>query len=285
MIVSKNQLKSVIGFTYEEITTVIDEIDKYYFTFYKPKKDQLGNIKIKNGVVQKRPITPSINTLKTIQYRIQNRILGKIPLISNINGGVKGKNNIENGAVHKGKEFIFQTDIEKFFPSVSSKMVFNALRYKGFSKIIADLLSKLVTYETEDSYRNNCLPQGTHTSTLMANVVIEKTALRILEIIKNRNITFTLWVDDWAFSSNEDFQDLIQQIILEIGAAGFKVSRDKTTYRHKNALITGVIVGKSGTVKVSETFRDKGNLNLTPDQIRGRKQYKDNVYRIAKKKV
>jgi len=283
MVTSKKQLTSIIGYSYEEITKVLEEVDKFYYTFYQPKKDNLGKPKIINGQVQKRPITPSVSTLELIQSRIQTRILEKIPLISNIKGGIKGSSNIMNGALHKGKEFIFQTDIEKCFPSISSKMVFNALRYRGFSKVIADLLAKLVTYETLDSYRINCLPQGTHTSTLIANIVLEKPASKILEIIKDRDITFTLWVDDWTFSSNQDFRDLVQPIISTIGCAGFKVSRDKTTYRHKKALITGIIVGKSGSIKVSESFREKGKQELSPEQIRGREQYQQNVYKMRKR--
>ena len=205
MITTKTQFKYITGYSVEEVQEVLSNIDTYYYSFSQIKKDEEGKPKIRNRKVQIRIFNPSKKELRDIQNKVQSKILSEIPLIENIRGGVKGVGNLDNAAVHKGKTYRFQTDIKNFFPSVSSKMIFNSLKAKGFSNSIAKLISKIVTYNTDESYRNDCLPQGNPTSTTVANLVMENVALRILKAIIDKDITFTVWVDDLTFSSMTDF--------------------------------------------------------------------------------
>lgn len=135
MIKTLNHLCSIIGYDKKEISEIVENIDHYYYEFSEIKyNSKTGLPKVKDGVTQKRFYNPSRKRLKDIQNKLQHKILSKVDLIPHIQGGVKGCGNIDNSKIHKGNVYRFQTDLTNFFPSVSDTMVFNALRYKGFSK-------------------------------------------------------------------------------------------------------------------------------------------------------
>jgi hypothetical protein len=78
MIKTKNELFVTLGYSSSEIDEILSNIDKYYYSYKKIKKNKLGEIQYKDGKIQKRKITPSKKDLKDVQNRIQQRILSKI---------------------------------------------------------------------------------------------------------------------------------------------------------------------------------------------------------------
>jgi len=284
MIKTLNHLCSIIGYDKKEIAEIVENIDHYYYEFSEIKyNSKTGLPKVKDGITQKRFYNPSRKRLKDIQNKLQHKILSKVDLIPHIQGGVKGCGNIDNSKIHKGNVYRFQTDLTNFFPSVSDSMVFNALRYKGFPKKVADTITKLTTFRTKDSWNSKSLPQGAPTSPTLSNIVFEKIDNQILDILKGENISYSRWIDDLTFSSNNDFREKCIPIIKCITGNGLKVSKPKTTYRKNKSIITGVIVGLS-TMKVTEKFRDKDESKMKPKQIKGRKAYKEQIYRKDKEK-
>src|SRR5690606_31291063 len=85
------------------------------------------------------------------------------------------------------------------------------------------------------------LPQGTPTSTHIANIVFLKIDNLLIEFCDKNNITYTRFVDDLTFSSQQDFQHLIPQILEIVTISGFRLSRRKTKYEG-NQKITGIKV-------------------------------------------
>lgn len=281
MIYSKKDFLRLIGYEEAELTNILNHIDSFYYEYSEIKYKTNGEPKTKNGEIQKRYFTPSCKSLKDIQNKIQTKILSKVPLLPNIKGGVKGNSNVSNAKPHKGKQYRFQTDLTNFFPSVTPQMVYNSLRAKGFSKQVADIITKLTTIKTTDSWADKSLPQGAPTSPMLANIVFEKIDIQILNLIEGKDIIYTRWIDDLTFSSEKDFHEQISPILSLIGKNGFKISRKKTTYKKNKSVITGVIVGMS-TMKVTEEFRQKGYGNLSQNQLQGRKAYKDFVFKTDK---
>lgn len=284
MVISLKHLLAILDCTEDELKDVLANIDYYYYTYSEIKYDQkTGLPKIKNDEVQKRHFDPSRKRLRDLQNRIQHKILSRIELIPNILGGVKGYSNVDNAKIHKGKIYRFQTDLTNFFPSVTKKMVYNSLRAKGFSKKVADILTKLTTINVAHSWKGSCLPQGAPTSPALANIVFEKIDFKILEIIKDEDIAYSRWIDDLTFSSNKEFQDKCNLILKCIGKNGLKVSKQKTTFRKNKSVITGVIAGIS-TMKVTEEFRNRDESNMKESQIKGRNAYKNQIFNKSKKK-
>lgn len=183
---TKNQFLQIIECSEDLLNNILKNIDSYYYEFEELKYNEDKSIKIKNGIIQKRYYNPSCKELKEIQNKIQSKILSKIELIPNILGGIQGNSNVKNAGIHKGKKYRFLTDLTNFFPSVSPYMVFNALRRKGISKQVANLITKLVTFKTKDSWREKSLPQGTPTSPQISNIVFEGIDLKILNLIEGK---------------------------------------------------------------------------------------------------
>lgn len=237
MIKSKRYLLYILQVSSERLDYILGHLDEFYYSFdrYKinkltgrPKRDANGNLKT-------RTINSSKGELKNIQSRIYQFLLSNVTLPDFFFGGVKGKNNILNARYHQGNKFIFTTDLKSFFPSISNKKVYETLVSIGFSPNIARIITKLIT-------RNHQVPQGIPTSTLIANLVFMPVGLKISDLAQKHNIKFTIYVDDITLSSPTDFQYLLPQFLEIINSNGFRISHDKTFYKTRNPIVTGVVV-------------------------------------------
>lgn len=249
MINTKKHLEYVLSCEYCELEKICSEIDLYYYESKLLKG-------YKNGEPQYRILYPSKGKLKLIQSQIKNNILSKIQFPWYVQGGVKKRDNITNASLHLGKKYKFMTDIKKFFPSVTHKMVYSTLIQNGFSPDIAHILTKLTTYKGE-------LPQGTPTSSYLANLVFIKTDKKILELCEQLNITYSRFIDDLSFSSPSDFKPETLKLLDIIKKEGFQISHKKTFYKTKNAVITGVQVGQN---RLDATPDFKTKMNSIPDE-------------------
>ncbi len=228
LLYEKSQLKLLcrdIGSNPETIKSICSNIDQYYTVWTEKKIDKKngGLKKYKDGTVKMRRITPSLNELKSIQKRIKSRILAKIDLPKEIHGGVKKRNNISNAKPHQGNKYQFTTDLQSFFPSISHKQVYRTFLELGFSNHYSRWLTKLTTWEYK-------LPQGTPTSTHIANLVFLKTDFSLLNLCNKHDIVYTRYIDDLTFSSPVNFKEHLPKLIEIIIEGGFNISYRKTKY-------------------------------------------------------
>ncbi len=219
-----------------EVEYLCKNIKSYYGKWVEEKKDKVtGKIKTyTDGTPKKRIIRPSYSRLKQIQKSIKINILSKIELPENIQGGVKKKSNITNAKTHQGNKYQFATDLQVFFPSVTYKQIFKLFLNLGYSNHIAHWLTKLTSIEFE-------LPQGTPTSTAIANLVFIETDKKLIALCNANQITYTRFVDDLTFSASKDFRSLINEILSIVRSSGFKISYRKTKYEGDQTL-TGIKV-------------------------------------------
>lgn len=253
-----------LGTSIKELDKITKEIDKYYYEFDKKK--------VKNdGTIKTRKIEPSTRKLKKIQKAIARLVIKKIPLLPNVQGGVKGRCNITNAKLHIGKKYHFCTDLKKFFPSVRHNQVYQAFIENGFSPKIANLLTKLTTYKGK-------LPQGTPSSTAIANMVLKKADSEILKICKQHKITYSRFVDDLVLSSQSCFKNIQQEFIDIITVNGFRISHGKSFYKVGPVEVTGVLV-KQNKLDITKAIEQKLNLPLNPKSKKGLENY---VARIKK---
>ena len=282
MINSKRDLQfNYLGYSFTDLKDIVNSIEKYYYSFSKTKTDSTGAPRKKNGVIQKRVFKPSKGKLRDIQNKIKDTILIKLPLQPCVKGGVKGQDTIANAHVHKGNKYRFQTDLSKFFPSVSEEMIFQMFMDHGFSRVIARILSQLTTIDGELIFRKKSLPQGAPTSTHLANLIFAKVDLEILKLIEGKSIVYTRWVDDLTFSSKNLFEEMKIDIIRIISANGLKINRRKTSQRTKRSVITGIDTGNN-TLRVSKEFKEKNIIKLSADQVLGRTKYAERVRKANK---
>lgn len=232
-----SQLKhlcAIIGCKPYEVEYITTHLDEYYNEWFEKKINKAtGDYKkFKDGTIKERAIRPSLNRLKIIQSAIKDKILSTIPLPENIHGGVKKKGNISNSKPHQGKKFKFTTDLQDFYPNVKHKQVYHTFLLLGYSDHIAHWLTKLTTWKYE-------LPQGTPTSTHIANLVFLETDKKLISLCKKHNLTYTRYVDDLTFSSQQDFKLILNDILQIIKDGGFKISYRKTNYKG-NQTVTGI---------------------------------------------
>jgi RNA-directed DNA polymerase len=236
-----------------ELESVLENKNSFYYTFTKIKKDKRNNVVYEDGVPKTRTINATKGRLSDFQKIIAQDILSTIPLPENIKGGVKGSSNIANAKAHLGKHYKFKTDIKKYFPSISYERVFKMFTDNGFSNKVAALLTHITTKDYE-------LPQGTPTSTAIANLVFIPIDKMIISFCNENKLTYTRYVDDLVFSSPFDFKDKLLKIISFVLSDGFRISIKKTIYATGSLEITGVLTKQNvldATNEYKELINDK----------------------------
>jgi len=228
------RLCHILGFNQKQILSVVDNIDVNYKEWSKKKTDKkTGEVKkYKDGTEKIRIFRDPSKLLKCIQGRIKDNILAPIKLPKKVHGGVKKRSNITNAKPHQGNKYIFTTDLQEFYPNITSKKVYETFLSLKFSTHFSHWLTKLTTWKYE-------LPQGTPTSTHIANLVFLETDLKLIDICNKNSITYTRYVDDLTFSSQQDFRQLLNDILEIIVSGDFKLSYRKTKYSG-NQTVTGI---------------------------------------------
>lgn len=228
-----DKLCFVLGFKRSEIKLLLDNIDKNYNKWSEVKEDKQNNPKTYlDGTIKERTFRNPSALLKTVQKRIKTNIIDKINIPNNVHGGVKRRSNITNAKVHQGNKYLFETDLQEFYPNINMAIVYKTFMEFGYSSHFSHWLTKLTT-------KDNQLPQGSPTSTGISNLVFVKTDIKLNEFCKSNSITYTRYIDDLTFSSQQDFGDKIQQILDIVIGDNFKISRRKTVYKG-NQTITGI---------------------------------------------
>ncbi len=269
-----------LGWTLEvplnKIKSTINSLDSFYREWEKPKLNQDGTPRIKNGEVQTRIITESFGLLKLIQKRINDRILKDIKLPSCVLGGVSPYSNVNNAERHLGKIFHFQSDLSNFFPSVHYTQVYKTIKKNGYSPDVSRLITRLVT-------RDGKLPQGTPTSTSIANIVLAPLDRQLIKLFNKANVTYTRWVDDLSFSASYDFSKRVPEIIELIKNFGFKINHRKTFYKIGPVKITGIITKNNTLLIPKSIFAKLHDKNISQEAREGLLRYIENVQGSIKK--
>ena len=261
------------------LQNIILNIDTYYYSFQKEKinKDTGEPLLDKEGKVKTREVNATKKELKQIQKRIYKLLIASIKLPDYAFGGIPKRDNISNAKYHQGNKYVFTTDLKSFFPSISHTQVFNVFIEHGFSPSVSRILTQLITYKYQ-------VPQGVPTSTFIANLVFKKTGDKILDFVRQNNIKFSIFVDDITLSSKVDFKDKIPYILDILKKDGYKISYQKTFYKTKNPIITGVVCQNNliklpnNTYKRLKRYQLKQQIDSTfSDKYNGLKLYKDRV--------
>jgi len=169
-----------------------------------------------------REINPPLIKLKLLQRRI-NRLLQRLLVPVAVKGGIKGHSHIDHAAAHTHKAMVIIMDLSDFYPSVKSGRVYDIFCQRlGCSHEIARLLTRLTTY-------HGCLPQGAPTSGTLAVLAAERLAIRLSHLAEAYSSTFTMYMDDMAFSTNnllpKSFQAKVKDIVEQ---ERFKLKESKT---------------------------------------------------------
>ncbi len=214
-----------LGLPLKLLEKTAENTEKYYIVWYKKKP---------NGDL--RELCKVRRPLRDIQKAI-HRLLREVHLPESVHGGVKGKSHITNASVHCRKRSLLILDLEKYFPSISHHRVYGLFRNElNCSPDVSRLLTKLCTVR-------GLVPQGSSTSTDIANLVFRKTDYRLDGFAAKYGFGNSRYVDDISLSGDIISQSELTLIKSIIKDSGFKLNDEKEdmTGRHERQVVTGLL--------------------------------------------
>lgn len=164
--------------------------------------------------------------LKSIQTRIQLRILKRVIYPAYLQGSLPGCSPRSNAAMHVGAKIAFAEDIANFFPSCRFNLIKNIWTgLMGFSDEVSEILTLLTT-------KDGGLPQGAVTSSFLSNLIFWNYEPRLVETLHARGLRYSRYVDDVSVSSKQRIQvkeqsQLVGEIYGMLLHHGFQPKRSK----------------------------------------------------------
>ena len=257
--------------------SILEDESAFYKQWDEVKKDKSGNPKIKDGVIQTRPINAPVEKLKLIQSKILRLLSANFPLPEYFFGGVKGRDAVKNGRFHQGNKFFFQADFKGFYTSIHFSWVESSLRKRGFYPDVARLITRICT--TKGS-----IPQGCPTSYYLAAIVLADRASKIFQKYMDLGFKVSVYVDDITISSPIDFKDQTSKILEELRDVGFQISFEKCSYKTKDPEVTGVVVKNNGICATSQAFKSSKDQTKSEASRAGHTNRIIYIRRISKNK-
>lgn len=228
-----------------------------YKTFYIPKKS--GGVR---EILAPRALLKSFltytNKLLQAFYDAPQYVTGFVP----------EKSVVDNAEFHIGKNFVFNTDLKDFFPSITKSRISATLKHPpfNFNDTIADAIAGLCCTETViDGKKHWVLPQGSPCSPVLTNIVCQNLDRQLQKLAKKYRLRYSRYADDITFSGNRNvfrkdgsFQRELKTIIV---GQNFTINEKKTRLQPKDMRqeVTGLVV--SDRVNVSREYvRNIDNL-------------------------
>ena len=177
-------------------------------------------------------------------------------------GFVEGRSVVDNASRHIGQNYVFNTDLENFFPSIAQPRVWKRFQLApfNFNQQVASILAGLccIREKQEDGKFIYILPQGAPTSPLITNAICDKLDRRLSGLARDLELHYSRYADDITFSSMRNvyqeegkFQTELKRIIE---GQGFHMNIGKTRLqkRGERQEVTGLVV--SNRVNTSREY-------------------------------
>ncbi len=233
-----------------------------YQTFQIPKK--------RGG---QRTISAPIDALKVLQRKLADllqdcadEINKKTKRRDQIAHGFKRRRSIiTNARRHRHRRWVFNVDLEDFFPSIN----FGRVRGYLIKNRDFELHEDVATTIAQIACHENALPQGSPCSPVISNLVAHVLDMHLVKLASGAGCTYTRYADDLTFSTNERrFPAEIavpsategagshewvpgEKLDTIIERAGFRVKAKKThmMYRSSRQEVTGIVVNEKINVR------------------------------------
>ena len=201
-----------------------------------------------------RRISAPKGNLKWIQLALKIWITARYEPNEVSMGFVRGRSITENASQHCGKRYVFNIDLNNFFPSITFEMVRNRLTAAPFSldsfmaSRIAYLCCEKKITRSKKKAPFYVLPQGAPTSPVLSNIVCERLDEKLGSLARHYGLIYTRYADDVTFSSNHDvyrdgssFRHKLTDILDD---EGFSINPKKTRLqsRRERQEVTGIVV-------------------------------------------
>lgn len=293
---SLNQLAAVLGEQTRVLSFWLYKADpsKKYVTYSIPKKNggwrhinaPQGGLKRIQGKLA-RLLAEIYNDRE--QHRLNASFDGLRTSPCVLAHGFKDKYSIiTNAEVHVGKRFVFNTDLEDFFPSISFGRVRAFFQFDNDFRLdpaVAIMIAQLTCFR-------NALPQGAPTSPIVSNFIGHMLDLKLSKMARMGNCSYSRYADDLTFSTNEkQFPQSIARLVsgttdrwvagdgllARVYASGFRLNHDKSRMQLPSSRqeATGLTVNQAVNVsaayyKLARAMCDHLFTGGTCHQMKGR---------------
>ena len=240
----------------------VQQPDDKYTAFQIPKR---------NG--GHRRIKAPIKGLKVLQRRLSDLLQDCVDEIQRSNGRtdrsahgfIRKRSIITNAHQHRHRRWIFNLDLEDFFPSI------NFGRVRGFFLKNRDfqLHERVATVVAQIACHDNELPQGSPCSPVLSNLIAHVLDIRLVTLASTAGCIYTRYADDLTFSTNKSrypseiavragddgteyhLWQPSKKLEKTIQRSGFSINARKTRlmYRSSRQDVTGLVVNEKVNVR------------------------------------
>ncbi|TLX11759.1 retron Ec67 family RNA-directed DNA polymerase/endonuclease [Rhizobium sp. MHM7A] len=226
-----------------------------YTPFLIPKKSG-GTRTIQAPIDRLKRIQRALaDLLQDIQEEISTK--RKVDKRHAVSHGFKRKLSIiTNARNHRNKTYVFNSDLENFFPSINFGRVYGFFVHnETFS-----LDPKVATVIAQIACHDNSLPQGSPCSPIISDYIGHILDMRLSRLASRHRCTYTRYVDDLSFSTSQpNFPKEIayqhegdhkwlagDALVKNVFKTGFKLNHAKTRVQYKLSRqeATGLIVNR-----------------------------------------
>jgi RNA-directed DNA polymerase len=159
-------------------------------------KDKYSEFHIPKKMGGKRTILAPVSSLKIIQAKLAQVLQAVYIPRATVHGFTLNRSILTNARLHANKRWVFNVDIEEFFPSI------NFGRVRGmFSSPPYSLPPNVATVLAQIACFSNQLPQGAPTSPIISNMICSKLDSQLRRLAIESRCVYTRYADDLTLST------------------------------------------------------------------------------------
>ena len=240
-----------------------------YILYKMPGSEKYTTFTIPKSSGGEREICAPNASLKRLQRQLTDILYDcsdEIDSMTNLrtlsHGFRRNQSIVTNARQHKRRRYVFNLDLENFFPS------FNFGRVRGFfiKSHNFSLNDKVATIIAQIACFDNTLPQGSPCSPIIADLIGHLLDVRLAQLAKRHKLTYSRYADDITLStSQKTFPEAVaspiaegearwgvgEELLGEIERAGFAINHEKTRmqFRTSRQIVTGLTVNDKVNIR------------------------------------
>lgn len=187
-----SSLLEEIPISRDDLSTIIATASRRYKVYSIPKKSGAGM----------RVIAQPAPEVKILQKILVEKIICDWPVHSAATAYRLRSSIRAHVAIHADSRYLLKLDFRNFFPSIGADDIRrHAIRYSNLSEIDLKLLTRILCWRNKET-GEYCLSVGAPSSPFVSNSVVYDLDATISDICSRRNIAYSRYADDLAFSTS-----------------------------------------------------------------------------------
>ena len=236
-----------------------------YILYKQPDEAKYRTFEIPKRSGGQRTIKAPEDRLKLLQSKVSDLLQDCVDEINKdtnrkdkaAHGFKRKRSIITNARQHRHRRWVFNLDLEDFFPSINFGRVRGFLMKNRDFELYEKAATQIACYE-------NSLPQGSPCSPVISNLIAQVLDVRLVKLASAAGCTYSRYADDLTFSTNKkEFPSTIavpsaeegvglhrwiasQELQGAIERSGFRINTRKThmQYRSSRQEVTGLVVNE-----------------------------------------